>query len=81
MKTMKVKGIKKGHYIELLEEIPVPDGQEISLEISPNSIPESEQWKQLEEVIGACDNDQEITNIFEEIDQQRHREIGRDINF
>ena len=70
---MKVKGIIRGKTIELLESLPVPDGMEIVIEISDSLPVESdEKWEQLQAIIGAWKNDQEIIEIFDEINRERH---------
>ena len=67
---MKIKGIKRGKWIELLENISIEDGTQVSVEISGFNRDQIAQWKQLESVIGQWKNDQELTAIFAEIDQQ-----------
>lgn len=79
---MKVKGIIRGKTIELLETLPVPDGLEIFIEIPDNLSPESDgRWEQLQAVIGAWKDDDEIAEIFSEIDRERHADLGQTINF
>ena len=69
---MKIRGIVHGKTIELLDELPVPDGLEIFIEIPDNlSTEQNEKWKQLQAVIGAWKDDQEIEEIFTEIDRER----------
>lgn len=69
-----VKGIKKGKTIELLEEINIPDGQEILIDVQTvNNF-----WTSLEEFR----NSQEFKNVsFEEQDLTglRDKTIGRNI--
>lgn len=69
---MKVKGIKRGKFIELLEDISIEDGVEVSVEFADTVIDKTEQWENLQEVIGEWKDDQEITDIFAQIDQERH---------
>jgi len=70
---MKVKGIIRGKTIELVESLPVTDGLEIVIEISDSPPVESdEKWEQLQAIIGAWKNDQEIIEIFDEINRERH---------
>lgn len=50
---MKIKGIKRKNTIELFQEIQIPDGQEIVIEIiheesKKNGTSESQFWKSLE---------------------------------
>jgi hypothetical protein len=79
---MKIKGILRGKTIELLESIPVPDGLEIFIEIPDNLLVErDEKWEQLQAVIGAWKDDDEIAGIFNEIDRERHADLGQPINF
>ena len=78
---MKVKGIKRGKFIELLEDISIEDGVEVSVEFADTVIDKKEQWENLQEVIGEWKDDQEITDIFAQIDQERHADFGRPVNF
>jgi hypothetical protein len=53
IKTMKIKGIKRGKTIEIFQEINIPDGQEIEMEIpyTESTIIMSEEsglWQSLE---------------------------------
>lgn len=69
-----VKGIKKGKTIELLEEINIPDGQEILVDIQPvNNF-----WSSLEEFR----NSQEFKNVEFEAEvfaDLRDKTTGRNI--
>ena len=79
---MKVRGILRGKTIELLEALPVADGLEIFIEIPDNLLIERDQkWEQLQAVIGVWKDDDEITEIFNEIDRDRHADLGQPINF
>ena len=72
---MKLKGIIKGQTIELLEPIAIAEGSEVTIEISePQSKP---NWTELQKVIGVWQEDNEIQEIFEEIDRERHLDLGR----
>ncbi len=78
---MKIKGIKRGKTIEILEEINVPDGQEIFIEIpAVHLISEEEKHKQLDDVFGTWKNDAEIAEIFAEIDRERHANYGINVD-
>lgn len=76
---MKVKGIKRGKFIELLEDISIEDGVEVSVEFADTVIDKTKQWENLQEVIGGWKNDQEIADIFAQIDQERHADFGRTV--
>lgn len=69
---MKVKGIKREKIIELLEDISIEDGVEVSVEFADKVSDKTEQWEKLQEVIGEWKDDQEITDIFAQMDQERH---------
>jgi hypothetical protein len=78
---MKVKGIKRGQTIELLQEISIPDGTEIILEINPKQcLSEAERLKKLNQLFGLWQNKPELDDIFAEIDIQRHVYRGREID-
>jgi antitoxin ParD1/3/4 len=87
---MKVRGIKRGQSIEILEQLNnIPDGTEIivDLELIESQITESQQipteaerLAKLNQLFGAWKNQPELTEIFTEIDQQRHAYQGRNIN-
>ena len=80
---MKVRGIKHGQTIELLEVITnIPDGMEIEIEI-PEIRPTSQEdrWASLDRVLGAWKDDPETAAIFAEIDRERHADLGKPVNF
>lgn len=87
---MKIKGIKRGQNIELLEQLNnVPDGTEIiiDLEFIEKQIPEpqphlteEERLAKLNKLFGAWKNQLDLTEIFAEIDQQRHTYQGRTLD-
>jgi hypothetical protein len=86
---MKIKGIKRGQNIELLEQLNnIPDGTEIiiDLEFIEKQIPEpklhlteEEKLAKLNKLFGAWKNQPDITEIFAEINQQRHAYQGRNL--
>jgi antitoxin ParD1/3/4 len=87
---MKVRGIKRGQNIEIKEQLNnIPDGTEIiiDVEFTANEITEpqppltdSERLARLNQLFGAWKTQPELTEIFTEIDQQRHIYQGRTIN-
>jgi len=77
---MKIKGVVKGNLIELLEPINIPDGLEVFIDIPEDNSQKETQWQELEKVIGVWKNDEEITEIFDEIDKERHLDCGREVN-
>ena len=84
---MKIKGIKKGQTIELLEKIDdIADGEEIMIEISPvnfhplANLSRQEQQNRIKQVLGKWQNDLEIDAIFAKIDRERHSDYGQKYN-
>jgi hypothetical protein len=87
---MKVRGIKRGQNIEILEQLHnIPDGTEIivDLEFIENQITEpqqplteAERLAKLNQLFGSWKNQSELTEIFTEIDKERHAYKGRTIN-
>ncbi|BAZ31658.1 hypothetical protein NIES4074_41310 [Cylindrospermum sp. NIES-4074] len=79
---MKIKGIKRGQTIEILEQLNnIPDGTEIIIDLKfiEKQIPEpklhlteEERLAKLNKLFGAWKNQPDITEIFAEINQQRH---------
>ncbi|WP_017654874.1 hypothetical protein [Fortiea contorta] len=79
---MKIKGIKCGQTIELLEQINnIPDGIEIivELEITPTEITEpqqplteAERLAKLNQLFGAWKNLPELTEIFKSIEEHNY---------
>lgn len=78
---MKIQGIIKGNTIELLEDLSLPNGVKISLEIPDNLISKKVSWEQIETSIGVWKNQPELDDIFSEIDQERHADLGVEIKF
>ncbi|AFZ59600.1 hypothetical protein H6G54_13730 [Anabaena cylindrica FACHB-243] len=84
---MKIKGIKRGQTIEILEQLNnIPDGTEIiiDLEFVEKQIPEpkihlteEERLAKLNKLFGAWKNQPDLTEIFAEINQQCHAYQGR----
>ncbi|MDZ8187373.1 MAG: hypothetical protein RMX96_21310 [Nostoc sp. ChiSLP02] len=87
---MKIRGIKRGTNIEILEQLNnIPDGTEIiiDLEFIDKQIPEvkvnlteEEKLSKLNKLFGVWKNQPDLTEIFAEIDQQRHTYQGRNID-
>ncbi|NHC34240.1 hypothetical protein [Scytonema millei] len=77
---MRVKGIKHGKNIELLEEINIPDGTEIYLEVEiEQPVSEQERLNRLNQIFGAWKNQPDLDTIFAEINTERHAYRGRAI--
>lgn len=77
---MKIKGIKRGQIIELLESINIPDGIEITMEIEfEQPLDEQERLTKLNQIFGVWKNKPDLDEIFAEIDRERHADRGRAI--
>lgn len=87
---MKVRGIKRGQNIEILEELNnIPDGTEIIIDVEfiTNQITEpqplltdEERLARLNQLFGVWKTQPELAEIFTEIDQQRHTYQGRTLD-
>jgi hypothetical protein len=87
---MKVRGIKRGQNIEILEQIHnIPDGTEIIIDLEfiesqitepQQPLTEAERLAKLNQLFGSWKSQPELTEVFTEIDQQRHAYQGRTIN-
>lgn len=77
---MKVKGIKRGQTIELLEQINIPEGAEITIEIEIEfPLSEPERLTRLNQLFGVWKKQPDLDEIFTEIDTERHAHRGRAI--
>ncbi|MEH2180827.1 hypothetical protein [Nostoc sp.] len=87
---MKIRGIKRGQTIELLEQIhDIPDGVEIIVNLELTStqsvvekldLTDEERLAKLNKLFGVWQDQPELIDIFAEIDQQRHTYQGRGID-
>jgi hypothetical protein len=74
---VKIKGIKRGKQIELLNEINIPDGTEIYMEVDVEQpLSEQERLTRLNQIFGVWKNQTELDDIFAEIDAERHAYHG-----
>jgi hypothetical protein len=81
---MKVKGIKRGQTIELIEAIDIPDGEQVTIEVvrvHPLShlTPEERQIR-IDSALGGWKDDPNLDTIFAEIDRERHAYRGRQLD-
>ncbi|PZU93754.1 MAG: hypothetical protein DCE90_15780 [Pseudanabaena sp.] len=77
---LQIQGIKSGQMIQLLDIVNIPDGA-VFLEIEADTPSDkSARIERLNRVFGAWRNQSDIDRMFAEIDTQRHRDYGRDID-
>jgi hypothetical protein len=78
---MQIRGIKHGNTIQLLQDLDIPDGDEICLEIVPKTqhTPEQHQ-QQLQALFGILEHQPDLDHTFDTIDRDRHQYQGREIN-
>ncbi len=77
---MQIRGIKRGKTIELTENIAIPDGHEIILEIrSPLTQTPEEHWQQFCQLFGAWSNQPDLDATFTAIAEERHQNHGREV--
>ena len=76
--TLKSK-IEKG-WIRLPKKVRLPDGTRIIVKIEP-ILKSKEKLKIISELSGGWSDDPTIMSIFEELEQQRQHNIGREVTF
>ncbi|NJN61854.1 MAG: hypothetical protein HC795_10265 [Coleofasciculaceae cyanobacterium RL_1_1] len=76
---MQIQGIKYGNTIQLAEELDLPDGYTITIEIQPRIPGSTEQQEQLQILLGILAHQPNLDRTFAEIDRDRHQDSGRSI--
>jgi predicted DNA-binding antitoxin AbrB/MazE fold protein len=76
--TVKSK-IEKG-WIRLPKKVRLPDGTRIIVKIEP-ILKTKDKQKIVSELSGAWSDDSTIISIFEELEQERHHDPGREVTF
>ncbi|BBC26023.1 hypothetical protein [Pseudanabaena sp. ABRG5-3] len=77
---LQIQGIKTGQTIQLLDIVNIPDGT-VFLEIEADKPSDkSARLARLNSVFGAWRNQPDIDLIFADVDTQRHRHYGRNID-
>ena len=76
--TVKSK-IEKG-WIRLPKKVRLPDGTRIVVKIEP-ILKTKDKQKIVSELSGAWSDDSTIMSIFEELEQERHHNLGREVTF
>ena len=76
---MKIKGIKRGQYIQLLQDINVPDGTEIIVEIQPIQLmSDEERRRRLKEFFETdWEGREDFIETMEELEKEKNAERER----
>lgn len=77
--TMQIQGIKHGNTIQLPQELDLPDGQILFIQILPQPTLPTEQHQQLQALFGILDHQPDLDHAFQDIDCDRHQYQGRSI--
>ena len=78
--TIMVNGIIEKGSIRLPDNLPLPDGTRVIVRIDPERLTE-EKRQVIDELSGAWSDDPSIVDVFQEIEEQRHGYLGRQVNF
>jgi hypothetical protein len=79
--NMQLQGILTGRYIELPHELDFPDGQHVTVDIRPETFSPEEKRRLIDELCGSWASDSTLTDIFSEIESERHDNGTRKVNF
>jgi hypothetical protein len=81
---MKVRGIKRGQAIELVEALDMPDGEPVTVEVLKvhplSQLTPEERQERINAALGAWKDDPDLDKVFAEIDRERHTYRGRQID-
>jgi hypothetical protein len=78
---MKFKGIVRGQVIELPQDTALPDGTEVTIDLTPTAQPldVQERLAKIQELFGCWRDQPDLMEIFAEIDRDRHADLGRSV--
>ncbi len=71
--------IEKG-WIRLPKKVRLPNGTQIIVKIEP-MLKTKDKLKIISELSGSWSGDPNIMSIFEELENERHHDIGREVTF
>ena len=71
--------IEKG-WIRLPKKVRLPNGTQIIVKIEP-MLKTKDKLKIISELFGSWSGDPTIMSIFEELENERHHDIGREVTF
>lgn len=78
---MQIQGILKGNHIELSQELNLPDGLSVTVEIHPASSSIEEKRRMIDSLCGSWAKDDSLTPIFDEIERNRRNAAPREVAF
>jgi hypothetical protein len=78
---MKLKGIVRGQMIELPQITELPDGTEVTIDLTPTVQPldVQERLAKIQQLFGCWRDQPDLMEIFAEIDRDRHTDLGRSV--
>lgn len=76
---MKIKGIKRGQKIELLQDINIPDGSEVIIEITENQLISDEERQRSLKVFFEADWEgrEDFIKTMEQLEKEKNAEWER----
>lgn len=77
--TIILKGKVEKHAIKLPEWVQIPDGKEVEVRIE-TEMNKEEKRRLAANLCGAWADDPSIDSIFEEIEKERHKYPGREVD-
>ncbi len=79
---MKIKGIKRGKTIELLQQLDIPDGTELVIEILDHpKMSEEKRREKLEQFLAIPLQDtEELVAVLTELENERNEKIKGEVN-
>ncbi len=78
--TITVRSKIENGLIRLPKKVRLPDGTRVIVKIEP-ILKTKEKLKIISDLSGAWSNDPTIISIFEDLEQKRHNNSGRDVGF
>jgi len=78
--TITVKSKIENGLIRLPKKVRLPDGTRVIVKIDP-ILKTKEKLKIIADLSGSWSNDPTIMSIFEDLEQKRHNNFGREIGF
>ncbi len=69
---MKIKGIKRGKTIELSEEVNIPDGQEVNIQIEViQQMSNEERVKKMKELLANWEEKEDFVNTIKMLEEEK----------